>query len=403
MSTDSDASDSGGILLRQTLMSVDECFVYKVPPLAVASSGYKANDWNLAQPLETCGFQVERRNDDLFLLFTLEHHTKLYCVSKIEGGNDRASRSVEPVSDSSRYFVCKISSQNKNSSSNRSMNLGFGFRDREVALDLLGNLQQFKQSIERERQAKELASKTKTIKVMKEGEKLHIKIPGKSGSGNGNGSGHGKPAKPKVATTPRSPGGPFLLKKPPPGADAAAAAATTKKKKSSKSKNRDDCRFSMTDMECPLREKIISTGGDDDQDSVAAVGNQSTAGDLDEFLTDDLGPDGATGAFLNETIDEGDEDSSDDDESGDENSAVAVARTVDGDDFSNINDNDDDDSFQFSELNLDDLDEDNNDNDNDKDNATKEAEDTKEPPAPTSPDDGDGDGEDDDFGDFQEA
>eukprot|EP00536_Pseudo-nitzschia_multiseries_P007368 jgi/Psemu1/195502/e_gw1.173.50.1 len=171
-SNDASDSDSGsgiGILLRQTLMSVDECFVYKVPPLTVASSGYKANDWNLAQPLETCGFQVERRNDDLFLLFTLEHHTKLFCVSKIEGGSDsdidrdRANRSIEPVSDSSRYFVCKISQNNSNNANNnnnnanntnRSANLGFGFRDREVALDLLGNLQQFKQSIERERRAK---------------------------------------------------------------------------------------------------------------------------------------------------------------------------------------------------------------------------------------------------------
>ncbi|OEU18236.1 hypothetical protein FRACYDRAFT_153835, partial [Fragilariopsis cylindrus CCMP1102] len=152
-------------LLKQTLMSHNECFLYKVPPL-ISSDGYRANDWNLANPIQengVCGFQVERRNNDLYLLFTLDNHTKLFAVSKIEGNkaNNTSNNngtiinsSIETVLDSSRYFVTKIQQGGSVNNSNRTINLGFGFRDREIAIDLLSNVQQFQKSIERELNAK---------------------------------------------------------------------------------------------------------------------------------------------------------------------------------------------------------------------------------------------------------
>lgn len=88
-------SEEGGSLLRQTLMNVDECFVYRVPPLST-SGGHRADNWDLSKPLETCGFQVERRNNDLYLLFTTENHTKLFALSKC---HNTPGRSVESVMD----------------------------------------------------------------------------------------------------------------------------------------------------------------------------------------------------------------------------------------------------------------------------------------------------------------
>lgn len=190
-------------------MTQDECFVYKVPPLATAS-GYRANEWNLAQPLQTCGFQVERRDNDLFLLFTMENHTKLFALSKIADG-EHVQRSVEPVLDSSRYFVTKIMQQ----TDNRTALLGFGFRDRDVAIDLLGNLQQFQKSIQREMEAKHM--KVAEIPTLKEGDKMHINLPG------------GGTGRRKKASTPSSAGGggPFLLKKPPKVAGASSPTPAT--------------------------------------------------------------------------------------------------------------------------------------------------------------------------------
>lgn len=212
MSSSSDNTDDqlgAGSLLRQTLMTQDECFVYKVPPLATAS-GYRANEWNLAQPLQTCGFQVERRDNDLFLLFTMENHTKLFALSKIADG-EHVQRSVEPVLDSSRYFVTKIMQQ----TDNRTALLGFGFRDRDVAIDLLGNLQQFQKSIQREMEAKHM--KVAEIPTLKEGDKMHINLPG------------GGTGRRKKASTPSSAGGggPFLLKKPPKVAGASSPTPAT--------------------------------------------------------------------------------------------------------------------------------------------------------------------------------
>ena len=371
MATEDDGnSSSAGTLLKQTLMSHDECFVYKVPPLATAS-GYRANDWDLAVPLETCGFQVERRNNDLYLLFTLENHTKLFALSKIEGDSGVGINgiNVETVLDSSRYFVCKI--QRSASGSNaRTALLGFGFREREIAIDLLGNLQQFRQSIDRELEAKELAAKTKSIPVLAEGEKLHIRIPGSKGSSE----------KKKVrSTNPSSPGGPFLLKKPPPGADEVSSVESPGMPSPMMSPYRGGKRFSMSAMECPLKtmtlniasdhqtiredgEEGIGGGGGNDNDSVAALAHSivDELASLDDVETiEGVGEDDDRETGMKSLDD-------DDDASNEAIGGITVGESTDG-------------SLEFGDLNLDDV----------VDLAKGET--------------GSEDDDDDDFGDFQGA
>lgn len=242
-------------LLRQTLMTVEECFLYKVPPL-VTASGYRANDWNLGAPLETCGFQVERRDNDLYLLFTLDNHSKLYAQAKVRGvagalgaggdqqmmgGSNYDNNNIEPVVDSSRYFVTKIQNphhQARPGSRADEAVLGFGFRDREVAIDLLGNLQQFQRSIQREVNARTM--KVVGIPQLKDGAKMHISLPaaGRASQGGPSSSsskrtaataaaaGHPPSHPPSSSTTGGGGGGgggPFLLKIPPPPAASAAA------------------------------------------------------------------------------------------------------------------------------------------------------------------------------------
>lgn len=355
------ASEEGGSLLKQTLMSHDECFVYKVPPLATAS-GYRANDWNLASPLETCGFQVERRNNDLYLLFTLNNHTKLFALSKIEGESKSINNlNIEAVMDSSRYFVCKILQSNPSdpTKKTRTALLGFGFRERDIAIDLLGNIQQFRQSIDRELEAKELASKTKAIPTLAQGEKIHISLPGSKGKTSVVKSPKVTSSKSGSSTTP------ILLRKPPPSAGGASSSIELPPSPLSPFVD-DGKRFSLSAMECPMQSMTLKIGpkadtidentpaaGDRDDDSAAAQA-QTVADDLMSVEDElgDLNDEGATGEA-------------------DDQSEGAVGGATVGDDTSVS-------SFQFSELNLDDLDD--------------------EPKKETTSDD-----DDDDFGDFQEA
>ncbi len=178
-------------------------FFSLVCPLFLLLLWRKAEQWDLANPLQTCGFQVERRNNDLYLLFTTENHTKLFALTKV---SDNANQSVESVMDSSRYFVTQVQSNG------RSAYIGFGFRDRDVALDLISNLQQFQRSIQREQQSKNM--KVTEIPKLAEGETIHISF-GKNSSGNGSNSTEKKTKSTPKSATGSSGSGPMLLKKPP--------------------------------------------------------------------------------------------------------------------------------------------------------------------------------------------
>ena len=347
------SDSSEGCLLKQTLMSHDECFVYKVPPLATAS-GYRANDWNLAEPIETCGFQIERRNNDLYLLFTMSNHTKLFALSKIEGNN----HNVETVMDSSRYFVCKILKSSEGVT--KTALLGFGFRDRDIAIDLLANLQQFRQSIDRELEAKELASKTKAIPTLGQGEKIHVRIPGSKGKTT--------TVKSPSTTSKPSVGRPILLKKPPKGADEPAV-ATAEDLEPPMTPFAEGKRFSLSHMECPMTSLNLGKKGramsfDDDDSAAAHATNTVMSDDLDSIDED-----------LRE------EASKDDEIPSDESEGAVGGMTVNDDDGSS------NDSFQFSGLNLD-LDE------------AASADDVVEEDKNETAAEASGD---EDFGDFQEA
>jgi Protein of unknown function (DUF1681) len=169
-----------------------------------------AEQWDLAKPIQTCGFQVERRNNDLYLLFTTDHHSKLFALAKLHP--DNAAKSVEPVMDSSRYFVVQIQAgTTTTTTTTKSAYIGFGFRDRDVAIDLVGNLQQFQKSIQREQQAKTM--KVAEIPKLAEGEKMHISFGNNSTSKKKPASTNTALKKPK--STNGGSGSPLLLKKPP--------------------------------------------------------------------------------------------------------------------------------------------------------------------------------------------
>jgi hypothetical protein len=99
-----------------TLLVIRECFVYKIPPRTQAK-GFKAADWDLTNPLWQGRLRVASQGEK--------------CIVKLEDTNTgevfaqcfASDTSVEPVTDSSRYFVLKIEDGSGISNMNYTRNL----------------------------------------------------------------------------------------------------------------------------------------------------------------------------------------------------------------------------------------------------------------------------------------
>lgn len=117
----------------------------------------------------------------------------------------------EEVVDSSRYFTIRITDDK----TGREARVGIGFRERDFASNFRMSLQDYQASLQRERKAYELQEayvnggdgEAAAVLSLKEGEKIHVNLGGKSTI-----------SKDKAASVGGAPTGasPILLKKPPP-------------------------------------------------------------------------------------------------------------------------------------------------------------------------------------------
>jgi hypothetical protein len=109
-----------------------EVFVYAVPRL-VSSTGYRAEDLNLPNPLLTGYLKAFQRGDtDLFLrIFQSDHTLFAECPIHVSPGKkDPLGSFFIPVVDSSRYFVVKAVDRRRHAF------IAIGFRERSDAFDL---------------------------------------------------------------------------------------------------------------------------------------------------------------------------------------------------------------------------------------------------------------------------
>jgi hypothetical protein len=182
---------------------------------------FSAEDWNLANPLQTCQLIVERKGDVLVLAFLAGG--SLFCQSVLDYSITRSGNRgvmmdqlVEAAVDTSRYFVTRIQGP-KGSSIQQTALIGFGFRERDTAVDFRESLQFYQRAMEREQQADEIRHNSTDYSIPKlgENEKIHVNL--KSG-------GSSKVSSTITRTSPSHSGGgsvPLLLKKPPPPSSSA--------------------------------------------------------------------------------------------------------------------------------------------------------------------------------------
>jgi len=219
MSKGKDASDI--VVLEQDLLNLSECFVYRIPPMRSAE-GHRAEDWNLPSPLATCALKAIRRDNSLLVKLLASRpkengppgSTEQYLFAqstvtfsmKNENNNNHEihtifaqhlDHSITNVVDSSRYFVIRI----QNEQTKREASVGVGFRERDDATNfkmacmefvkimareykVLHNIteSQFDSYTEASNNDSTLPSSLNTKLSLKEGEKIHVSIPIKSGS-----------------------------------------------------------------------------------------------------------------------------------------------------------------------------------------------------------------------------
>ncbi|KAK9857970.1 hypothetical protein WJX84_008397 [Apatococcus fuscideae] len=145
---------SGDDTVEHTLYIGREVTLYTIPPRPGAG-GHKSGDWKTADKIfagrlrcvatgENCEVRVEDPNTG-----------ELYVTTPVPLG--QRSVAVEPVSDSSRYFVLRV----VDPTSNRHVFLGLGFTERGDAFDFNVALSDHEKQVHRAREAQEAAASGK--------------------------------------------------------------------------------------------------------------------------------------------------------------------------------------------------------------------------------------------------
>eukprot|EP01114_Cavostelium_apophysatum_P013151 TRINITY_DN3122_c0_g1_i1.p1 TRINITY_DN3122_c0_g1~~TRINITY_DN3122_c0_g1_i1.p1 ORF type:complete len:313 (+),score=64.05 TRINITY_DN3122_c0_g1_i1:86-1024(+) len=191
--------------VETTLAVIKECYVYKIPPRAT-SHGYRAADWNLDTPMWTGRCTVSSEGDLCRVKLEDANTGELFATCPV------TEAAIEPVTDSSRYYVMKIED-----GSGRHAFIGMGFAERSIAFDFSAALQDHQKYVkskkESEELAKKMASQPKKDYSLPEGAKIHVDLKNK------------KAPSPSTSATGFSSGGGLL---PPPPSSSRAKSTPTK-------------------------------------------------------------------------------------------------------------------------------------------------------------------------------
>lgn len=161
---------------ESVLLVKPEVFVFNIPPRA-SNRGYRAADWNLAEPSWTGRMRLVVKGNECSIKLEDKASGELFAKCPIE---TYPSVAIESVSDSSRYFVLRIQDD-----TGRTAFIGIGFGDRSDSFDLNVALQDHFKWLKKEKQMSEEPNAGPALDLgFKEGEtiKINMKITKKDGS-----------------------------------------------------------------------------------------------------------------------------------------------------------------------------------------------------------------------------
>ncbi|KII88140.1 hypothetical protein PLICRDRAFT_612987 [Plicaturopsis crispa FD-325 SS-3] len=165
--------------IESILYIAREISVYKIPPLK-ANEGHRAGDWgDLAAPLWKGRLRIVEKANGASLLFEDATNGELFARAEY----DPMKPAVDPVLDSSRYFVVRVEDAGKKAY------IGMGFAERTDSFDFNVALQDYTKrykarmnppSPESESPSPHVPAGPKKDYSLKEGQTFSIAIPGRS-------------------------------------------------------------------------------------------------------------------------------------------------------------------------------------------------------------------------------
>ena len=231
------------------LLVKNEVFVYQIPP-RTSNRNYRAADWKLETPQWTGRMRLISKSDNLFLKLEDRDSSVLFAQCPIE---EYPGPAIEPVSDSSRYFVIRVVSDKGDKAF-----IGIGFADRGDSFDLNVTLQDHFKKLKTPDSAQLSEADSHAPKLdlsLKAGETIKINIGGKGESS--------RPKRPQGSSL----GGGIGLLPPPPGPSSRNRGGTTQP------------------LSPPPTSGVASTGTS--HSNVAAFGSPSTAPTTSAAKTND--------------------------------------------------------------------------------------------------------------------
>ncbi|KXN74433.1 DUF1681-domain-containing protein [Conidiobolus coronatus NRRL 28638] len=150
------------------LLTVKECFIYNLPP-RVKSEGYKAGEWGTENFLWQGRLRIISQGDSCWIRLEDGNSGELFASCPYTSQN-----CVEPVLDSSRYFVIRVEDQGRHAF------LGLGFQDRSEAFDFNVALQDFLKHKDQANVKNKQKEPEQIIDYsLKEGETINLSLGGK--------------------------------------------------------------------------------------------------------------------------------------------------------------------------------------------------------------------------------
>ena len=191
--------DSAADTVEQTLSVLNTAQVYKLPPRP-STAGWQCADWPKTNHIFTGRVMIVALGKQCTIKLIDPNTGTLFAQCPLD--NDKPELSVEPVVDSSRYFVLRVSD-----GSGRSAFLGIGFLERSDAFEFNVTLQDHVKRLKNEVEAAKVASEPPPpAKDLSLSGSIKISVGGVGGSGS---------SKPRPA--PAAGGGLIALGAPPGG------------------------------------------------------------------------------------------------------------------------------------------------------------------------------------------
>lgn len=159
------------------LFQVSECYVYLIPPRKTAAS-YRADEWDINKWAWEGTLKVVSKGEECIIRLEDKTTGELYARAFLRDGEPHP---VEPVIDSSRYFVLRV--EENIGGRLRHAFIGIGFRERPQAYDFQAALHDHQKYLNKKKTAEEMEQQyqhTSSVDYsLKDGETIVLQLKNK--------------------------------------------------------------------------------------------------------------------------------------------------------------------------------------------------------------------------------